>query len=575
MIRHPLFKQLPHIRGLLGLGAGISVLQTALVIGQMYLLSLVIHRAFMLHTPLGALYATLAALLLLIALRSGLAWVAHVIHQRGAIRIKLHLQDRLFSRLLDAGPARVGEERTGELTASLTEGVEKLDAYFARYLPRAIHVSMAPLGIALFVLSIDPLSGVLLLVTGPLIPVFMALIGGMARTRTQDQWSAMSRMNAHFLDVLQGLTTLKLFGQHHAQAEEIRSISDQYRLTTMGVLKIAFLSGLVLELAASLSTALVAVQIGVRLVEGMIAFDKGLFVLLLAPEFYLPFRQLGTEHHAAMEGQTAADRLLPLTALPVISVPSNPQPPPSASVDIHLEQVVYTYPSRTTPALVDITTTFTARRMHALVGPSGSGKSTLLKILLRYLDPDQGTVSADGLSLSAMDPTAWRRSLAYVSQHPALFHGTVRDNLRMARADATDEEMEEALVLAEAAEFVHALPRGLDTPLGEQAGRLSGGERQRIAMARAFLQRAPILLMDEPTAHLDPDNEERLSRAVERLIRDRTVILIAHRLRTVYRADCIHVLHEGRLAEQGAHDDLIEAGGLYARMIDADGRWSA
>ncbi len=567
MIHRPLIRLTRRIHGLLAVSAGISLLMTTVVIAQMFWLSLIIHEAFMEGAAQSDLHTPIFFLLGVILLRGLLIGIHQYVNQRGAVRIKSDLRRRLFDHLLDAGPAQLKSERTGELTATLTEGLEKIDAYFSRYLPRALHVMIAPLVIAGFVLSIDPLSGIILLCTGPLIPLFMWLIGSMAEKRTQKQWRALSRMSAHFLDVLQGLTTLKLFGRSRSLETDIRRISNRYRVTTMGVLKIAFLSGLVLELAASLSTAIVAVQIGVRLVEGHIPFQLGLFVLLLAPEFYLPFRQLGTEHHAAMEGQAAADRIFELLEVPIPSSPAKPLAPPNKPFDLELYDVSFRYPGREQQAVDGITATIRHGEITALMGPSGAGKSTLLHLLCRHLDPESGIIRAGDIDLQDINRDVWRTHLAVVPQHPALFHGSVLDNLRMARADATLDELCDAATLAEAHDFITRLPDGYETMLGEQAWRLSGGERQRLAIARAYLKDAPILLLDEPASHLDPESEEKLGRAFERIARDRTVIVIAHRLRTIYRADRILVLQHGRLVEEGAHEDLLARNGAYAHML--------
>lgn len=567
MIHRPLIRLAGTIRGLLLASSLISFLTVVVIIGHMYWLSRIIHAVFLESASLADVRAPLLLLFGAIVVRAGLIGVSQSVHQRGAIRIKTDLQQRLYGRLVDAGPALIQRERTGEIAATLTDGIEKIDAYFARYLPRALQVMIAPLCIAGFVLTIDPLSGAILLFTAPLIPIFMWLIGSMAEKRTQKQWTAMSRMSAHFLDVLQGLTTLKLFGRSKAQEAEIRRISNRYRLTTMGVLKIAFLSGLVLELAASLSTALVAVQIGVRLVEGHLPFHLGLFILLLTPEFYLPFRQLGAEHHAAMEGTAAADRVFELLQTPTRPSSSHPVALPPTDLGICLRAVTYTYPGRDEPALHEFNTTFRHGEITALIGHSGAGKSTLFHLLCRHLDPESGSIRIGAVDLLDTDCTEWRRRLAVVPQHPAFFQGTVLDNLRMARPEATLDEVREAAQQAEADDFIVRMPDGYETALGEQAWRLSGGERQRLAVARAFLKNAPILLMDEPGANLDPESEEKLARAFERLSRDRTVIVIAHRLRTIYRADRIVVMDRGRLLEEGTHNELLEQGGAYAQLV--------
>lgn len=567
MIDRRLYSLTPSIRRLWIWLALISAVLTSLIVAQMYFLSRIIHGAFMDQQTLGTMLAPIGFLLLTIALRGGLIAAQHQVSQRAAVRIKSDCRNHAVAHLFTQGPVALTQERTGAITATLTDGLEKIDAYFARYIPRAIHVMITPLTIALFVVVIDPISGLLLLFTGPLIPLFMWLIGTSAQKRTEKQWTALSRMSAHFLDVLQGLTTLKLFGRDASQTVEIRRISNRYRLTTMGVLKVAFLSGMVLELAASFSTAIVAVQIGVRLIEGHLLFQPGLFVLLLAPEFYLPFRQLGTEHHAAMEGKAAANDLFALMDKPVQPPPATPRPLPDTIESITFSGVGYCYPERTAPALDNISARLVPGEIIALVGSSGAGKSTIFHLLARHLIPDRGVIELNGINLQDIDPAEWRQRLAVVPQRPTLFHGTVADNLRLARPDATDEAVIEAARLAEADIFIRQLPDGYETPLGEQAWCLSGGERQRLALARAFLKDAPILLLDEPSSNLDPESEEAIAAACERLTRGRLTLIIAHRLRTVFRANRILVLDHGKLVEEGTHADLSKRAGIYARLV--------
>ncbi len=545
-----------------------SLVLTGLIIAQMFTLSVIIDAAFMQGVGLGALTGPLWTLGALIIARAIAVQVHHSSSASRAIRIKMRLRQQLFDHWTRVGPALIQQERTGELAATYFDGLDKIELVFSRYLPRLINVAVIPLIIAICVLSVDVMSGLILLATAPLIPLFMWLIGSMAQKRTDKQWLALSRMSAHFLDTVQGMTTLKLFGRSRHQEKEIERASRRYRLTTMSVLKVAFLSALVLELAASLSTAIVAVQIGVRLVEGHILFQPGLFVLLLAPEFYLPFRQLGAEHHAAMEGRTAAERYLALLDQPTLRTPAGrPAKPPPAPFDIRIEGLSFTYPNRDQPALCDINAWLHAGEITALVGPSGAGKSTLFQLLAGQLDPSAGRISLGDVPLAEIDRQAWRRLIAIVPQRATLFAGTMRDNIALARPEASDEEVIAAATAASAHAFIRRLPNGYDTVVGEQAWRLSGGERQRIALARAFLKDAPVLLLDEPTANLDPDTEESMARAFERLARGRLTLVIAHRLRTVYRAHHILLLDQGRLVEEGSHAELSREQGRYARLI--------
>jgi ATP-binding cassette subfamily C protein CydD len=550
------------------LTVSLGLLGGIVVVGQAGLLSHVISHVFLSGYTLDQVAIPLVVLLLLSLARAALIWGSEVAAGCVAIRIQGDLRDRLASHLLRLGPAYVHGERSGELISVVVEGVEALDAYFRQYLPQLALAGLVPLAVLIVVFPRDWLSALVLLLTAPLIPVFMVLIGDLAEALTRRQWSSLSRMSAHFLDMLQGLTTLKLLGQSRRQIRTIAQISDRFGQTTMGVLRIAFLSALVLEMVATLGTAIVAVQIGLRLLRGQLPFQDALFVLLLAPEFYLPLRLLGTRFHAGMTGVAAAERIFEVlqTKPQIQAVRKAPIPP---ALNLHLDGICYSYDSGQRTALQGVSFTLAAGEKVALVGPAGAGKSTVAHLLLRFIDPDGGTITVDGIPLSDLCPIAWRQAIAWVPQNPYLFHGSVAANIRQARPDADPDDILWATRQAHADAFIEALPQGFDTPIGERGARLSGGEAQRIALARAFLKDAPLLILDEATANLDPGIEALIQEAMERLLHGRTVLLIAHRLSTVQRADRILVMDAGRVVEAGTHDALMQQGGLYRRMVGA------
>jgi ATP-binding cassette subfamily C protein CydD len=564
-----LLRQVKRARVSLGCAVVLGVLGATATIAQMALLSKVVDRVFLGGEGLEGVRSLLLLLLGAVVLRSGLLWLREVVAQRGAIRVKGELRERLFAHLMRLGPGYTKGERTGELVATAVEGVERLDAYVGRYLPQVALSVLVPLLISAYILPQDPVSAVLLLAIAPAIPVLMVLVGSHAEKRMQRQWSALSRMSAHFLDVLQGLPTLKVFGRGAAERERVARIGEDFRERTMEVLRYAFLSGFVLEFVATLSIALVAVALGVRLLMGSIPFEPAFLVLLLAPEFFRPLRELGVHRHDGMEGKAAAERIFEILNTPApVKEDSTTASRPSGLLIIEIEEVGYGYPGSTQPALSGIDLTLPAGTCTALVGHSGSGKSTLVNLLARFLDPDSGRILANGVPVSGLPVEAWRENLALVPQRPHLFYGSVLENIRMARPEATREEVEEAARLAGAEEFIGRLPGGYDTQIGERGVRLSGGEAQRLAIARAFLKDAPVLIMDESTSSLDPESERLIGAALERLMWGRTVLVVAHRLNTVYRADRIAVLQNGRLAEVGKHGELIGRGGPYARLVD-------
>jgi ATP-binding cassette subfamily C protein CydD len=536
----------------------------------MFSLSKIVGRVFLAHGTLPQVMPLLVGLLAIIVVRALVIWGREVLAHRGAVRVKADLRQRLFVHLLRLGPAFCQGERTGELVATASEGIERLDPYISRYLPQIYLSVLAPLLILLFIFPLDWSSAVLLLITAPIIPLLMFLIGSYAEQHMQRQWLALSRMSAHFLDVIQGLTTIKLFGREMAERERIARISEGFRTKTMQVLRIAFLSGGVLEFMTTAAIGLVAVTLGIRLLNRGISFEDAFLVLLLAPEFYRPLRDLGTHRHAGMEGKASAQRIAELleTPLPVQSVATSEQRP-EQSLTLTLTDLSYTYPDAAAPALQDVTLTLRPGTCTALVGRSGAGKSTLVNLLLRFLDAQGGSISVNGLPLTALPVEQWREYIALVPQRPYLFAGSVAANIRLARPAASFEEIERAAEQAGAMEFIQHLPQGFETEIGEQGGRLSAGQLQRLALARAFLKDAPLLILDEPTSHLDPESEALFRRSLERLLPDRTALIIAHRYNTIANADQVAVLDAGRLVECGSPASLLADDSTFARLVES------
>jgi ATP-binding cassette subfamily C protein CydCD len=567
---------------LLGVGAGVATVLQAVVTSR------VVSQVFLAQASLPQVLQPLAMLLVFSLLRAVLVWGGDVSAGALARRLKLDLRRRLLQHLFDLGPAAASQERRGEQVAAASQGIEALDAYYAQYLPQLALATLVPLTCLLFVFPIDPLSGLVLLLTAPLIPVFMILIGDRAQAATRSQWRTLSRLNAYFLDVLQGLSTLKMLGRGKAQAQVIGDASERFRLATMSVLRITFLSALALEMIATLSTAVVAVEVGLRLLYGRLSFEQAFLVLLLAPEFYLPLRLLGTRFHAGMAGVAAAGQIFSILeqTVPRSSAASHASSSTSAAnlpattqdvagqagsteiPAIQFEDVHYIYPDGRS-ALDGVSFTIAHGETVALVGRSGSGKSTLASLLLGFIAPSGGEIRAGSKTLASISLDEWREHLAWVPQKPYLFNATVLDNIRLARPQASLAEVQRAAELAHADQFIRRLPQGYATSIGEGGSRLSGGQAQRLALARAFLQDTSLVILDEATANLDPATEALVTESLARLLQGRTALVIAHRLSTVARLDRILVLDEGRIVQQGSHGELAQAPGLYRNLLGA------
>ncbi len=536
----------------LGVVVAAGLASAVVVVAWAGTLSHAIVAVFLGGADLAALQPFVSLLVGLVVARAALLWLGTLCAHLAAARVKSALRLRLARRLLDLGPIYLAAERRGELANALTRGVESLDPYVARYLPQLALAALVPPVLLAWIAATDPLSAVVLAATVPLLPLFMLLIGLEARRRTESQWRALSLMSAHFLDVLAGLTTLRVFGRSRAQVDVIRRVSDQYREATMRTLRVAFVSALVLEMVGTLGTALVAVAVGLRLVDGSLGLERGLAVLLLAPEVYLPLRQVGLHFHASMEGTTAASRIFevldgePTPKSPIASAPSVSAR--LAEQPIRFEDVTLRYPGQRAPALAHVSFEWLPDECLAIVGPSGAGKTSLASLLLRFAAPTSGRMLLGQRDVASIDPEQWRSSVAWVPQRPCLVRGTVADNIRLAAPGADDARVHAAARLANCLDLVAGLPDGLDTVVGERGEGLSAGQRQRVALARAFLRDAPLLILDEPTAGLDAESADAIARTLQRLARGRRTLLITHHPALVRMASRVLRLDGGVLA---------------------------
>jgi ATP-binding cassette, subfamily C, bacterial CydD len=535
-------------RVLLGLDTAIGLATAILVLVQATLLASIVARSFEDGASLRAVSVELALLLLAFAGRAVLAWAFEVAGRRAAGSVLSELRLALVERRLSAHPAALDGTEGGEIAAVAVQGIDGLEAYFARYLPQVLLACIVPLAVLGWVGAIDLTSALVMLLTLPLVPVFMWLIGRFSEERTLERWQSLRLLSTHFLDVVRGLPTLRAFGRGRAQAETMDAVGERYRRATMGTLRVSFLSGAVLELAATLGVALVAVTVGVRLVDGTLGLRAGLTVLVLAPELYLPLRRLGAHFHTSAEGLAVAERMLDLLDAPGgLEAAGRVRAPSPAEAVVRLEGVSFSYPGRDGFVLAGLDLELDPGETVALVGESGAGKSTVARLLLRLAEPTSGCVTVDGIDLAACDAESWRRRVAWLPQRPTLFRGTVADNIRLGDPTADDERVRAAAEIAGAHAFVGALAEGYETVVGDGGRRLSAGQLQRLALARAFLRDAPLVVLDEPTANLDAESAELVGEAVERVRAGRTVVLIAHRSELVRRADRILRLAGGRI----------------------------
>jgi thiol reductant ABC exporter CydD subunit len=539
---------------------------TVAIVAQAILLATVVDRVLFHGATLGAVTPQLVGLAAAFAARAVCLWAGEAAAHRTSATVTSTLRRQLLRHAVDLGPVWLAGERAGELSLAATRGTAALDAYFGRYLPQAVLAGLAPVGILVWVAWEDWPSALILVGLAALVPVVMILFGRESANRTRRQWRRLSSLSARFLELVGGLPTLRAFGREAQGRREVAEATEGLRQATMATLRVAFLSALAMELLAGFGTGLVAMVLGLRLLGGTVTLSTALAVLLVSPEVFLPLRRAGAEFHASTEGQAAAERILAVLDLPAprggagissagpgrgLAAPPSAFPSPEVA-PVRLDAVRLTYPGRGAPALDGFDLVLTPGEHVALVGPSGAGKSTVLSLLLRFLDPESGRVLAGDVDLASIDPAAWRRLVSWVPQRPHLLTRSLAENLRLGDPGAEDDHLHEVVCAAGLADLVAALPRGLDTPLGEGGLLLSAGERQRLALARAALRNAPLVLLDEPAAHLDLATETALRSSLAPWLDAKTVLVAAHRPELVGRIDRVVTLGGAPASEDSA-----------------------
>lgn len=519
-----------------GIVTAVIVITQAIVLGELLASVFIGGKQFV------EVKGQLFLLVVLVIIRAISTWFSDYIAARSSAAAKSELRMAVLSRSAKLGPAWINSKRSSDLTNTATRGLDALDVYFSRYLPQLVLSAIIPLSVGVAILTQDILSAVIVGLTVPLIPFFMALVGWVTQSKVDKQWHSMQALSGHFLDLVSGLPTLKAFNRSRFQAKTIVSVGEEYRTSTMSVLRISFLSSLVLELISTLSVALVAVAIGLRLVNGSMQLREGLIVLLLVPEAYLPLRQVGANFHAVAEGLEAANHMFEILEHPLVEEDVDSGLICSEPHKIVFNSLSYTYPLTQTPALKNLSASFTQGSVSVLTGVSGSGKSTALSLLLKFFAPDLGAIQVNDIDLNDIQTTSWRKHVAYLPQNPWLPNGTVRDALLMAGA-ASDSELvgvcaRAGLDISDQFQF----PNGLETVISTSSG-LSAGQRRRIALARVFIRDSKVVILDEPTASVDGDTEELIIRAVQEMSSSgKIVIAVAHRPAMISIADqVIHI----------------------------------
>ncbi|MGD6975223.1 thiol reductant ABC exporter subunit CydD [Bacillus altitudinis] len=561
--------QLKGMRGLLALLGIVSIIQGASIIFQAQWLA---HAITTLFDGKSLSQATPYVLLFLAAflVRHGLTLMREKVMFTYSSRIGADVRKQLLDQLFRLGPAFTKKKGTGKLVTLAMEGIAQYRQYLQLFLPKMVNMAVIPVMVLVYVWTLDETSAVILIVTLPILIVFMILLGLVAQRKAAKQWRSYEKLSNHFTDSLRGLETLRYLGISKKHSRNIGEVSKRYRKATMSTLKVAFLSSFALDFFSMLSIATVAVFLGLRLIEGDLLLLPALTALMLAPEYFLPVREVGNDYHATLNGKEANE------AIQVILEEKSFREQETQSVQLNewneqseliLQDVSVLHDEHAPYSIQDVDLTVKGKKKIGIIGASGSGKSTLTDVLGGFVEPSAGEIILNGKPLAHLQLAAWQKEVVYMPQHPYLFHMTLRENIRFYEPNATDEDVERAVQEAGLSQLVADLPNGLDEVIGEQGRGLSGGQAQRIALARTVLGQRSIMLLDEPTAHLDIETEYELKKTMLPLFEDKLVFLATHRLHWMTDMDEIIVMDHGTIAEMGTHESLMERKGVYYQLV--------
>jgi len=550
--------------------AVLTLVQTLSIIGLAIKLAEVISALFA-GAPLQEQAANMGLFLLAFTVRQVTTLLMQKVAYNFAEKTGVNLRRQLMDKLFQYGPRFAKSEGTGNLVTLVLEGVSQFRTYVELILPRMMGTGITPILILLYVLTLDTASGIILIVTLPILIVFLILVGLAARKQMDRQWESYRILSNHFVDALRGLETLRFLGQSRKHSDTIGQVSDKYRSATMRTLRVAFLSSFALDFFTMLSVASVAVGLGLRLINGEMTLVTGLTVLILAPEYFLPVRMVGADYHATLNGKEAGKAIDAIIKHETEVGESASQLPSSLiwtkDSTIALSGIGVKYEADGPSSLKDVTCEVTGILKVGIVGESGAGKSTLIDVLGGFLRPTSGQFTLNGVDVPSLDEEAWRQLTTYIPQHPYLFNVSLADNIRFYAPEASDEAVDRALAAAGLSTLTAVLPNGRDELIGNGGRSLSGGQEQRVALARAFLSDRPIMMLDEPTAHLDIETEYELKQTMLSLFEGKLVFLATHRLHWMEDMDWIIVMDHGKVAEAGTHQELLERQGVYYSML--------